>query len=721
MSVYESVVKMLKKEPQEAHNLTVLDLKPIVEGQLLPPALHRQISAIYNNKSLVLRVRTGGQSTIHDMSTEELGHVVRYCDEIYYDAQLNGETLPDALYDQVKRVWNARRFQTNDKEVTMRSSDPTTGTGFAKPSRSRDAALPFSLKSLGNLFMGEGDVEKYRSKHSGPYWLSAKMDGTSALLHNGRLYTRGNAIYGRDISHVAKLLNLPRVLYGVRGELVMRKDVFDTKYKGKNGRNVNRNAVAGALGSINNIDKAFISDMSFVAYEMIVSKDGVHLPPSKQFEALKGDGFTVPWCQGVATIDDTSLSGHLRQLYDQYEYVVDGVVVALDKEYSRSNSSSKNPDYARSFKEPLKNDMAVTTVKEVQWEPSQYGYLCPTVVFEPVRIDNVVIQRATAHNARDVEAKGLGPGAVIEVIYWGKVNPRVNNVLQKSPSGPQFPSAPWKWQTNDKGEKVNVVLDTVQQAESESDQYIDTVNIKKIHRFLVEISAKGIGEQMVRKIYTQNPIMRSIGAFMRMQPADVRFLGPTLCEKVVSSIQTALNKVDYATLMAASKQFGRGLGSTKFAKVLDAYPDLPYRLEEWVQNQDQLTERLKGVEGFAGKTATLAAGGMVKFVSFLKQDVPPHILDQVLRNSVQEPELSVSKAHPEVVSRSFCLTGFRSLPISEFIARNGGKVVSTCTKGTNYVIRKDQSYTNKKVEFAFANNVPVLSEHEFKEKFSFQP
>ena len=81
-------------------------------------------------------------------------------------------------------------------------------------------------------------LNKWTKKYKGQYVISAKLDGISALYVNiedkPKLYTRGNGIYGQDISHLVPYLvknvkNVENV--AIRGEIIIAKEVFDKKYK----------------------------------------------------------------------------------------------------------------------------------------------------------------------------------------------------------------------------------------------------------------------------------------------------------------------------------------------------------------------------------------------------------------------------------------------------------------------------------------------------------
>ena len=91
----------------------------------------------------------------------------------------------------------------------------------------------------------EKDIKLWLKKYKGKYVISAKVDGVSAgystKMEKPTLFTRGNGRKGQDISHAIKYLNLPDTPnLEIRGELLMRKQVFDMNWSDrfKNVRNI---------------------------------------------------------------------------------------------------------------------------------------------------------------------------------------------------------------------------------------------------------------------------------------------------------------------------------------------------------------------------------------------------------------------------------------------------------------------------------------------------
>ena len=117
-----------------------------------------------------------------------------------------------------------------------------------------------------------------------PSIITEKLDGVSGMLmyKDGKysLFTRGDGIVGADISYLIKHIpSIPKLKNNivVRGELIMEKKVFESKYKQDTIKKVakktykhSRNMIAGMVGS-KTINEGVV-DIKFVVYEIIGEK-----------------------------------------------------------------------------------------------------------------------------------------------------------------------------------------------------------------------------------------------------------------------------------------------------------------------------------------------------------------------------------------------------------------------------------------------------------------
>jgi DNA ligase (NAD+) len=619
---------------------------------------------------------------IDTMSQEALKKIIEESDIKYDQGQ---SFLLDNVYDYAKRIYNQRKLQTTDKTQILKSLSSPSGVGIV---RQRDSKLPVALRSLDNMFYGEGDVEKWKNDRCDHY-VSAKMDGISGLYFKGELFTRGDALKGRNISHILPYLKtkLPDVPFYVRGELIINRHVFQAKFQGQKGRGNARNSVSGAVGAIHKIDTDFLSELEFIAYEIIPLNEimPLNLSPGKQFANLEQAGFKTAIGKNFTEINDNLLSDYYTGLLSTYEYEIDGLVVARDETYERE--STKNPVYARAFKKALECLLAPSEVTSIEWNVSSYGYLIPTVLYKPVQICGVTLARATGESARYIIENGLGPGAKVEIIYHGKVNPRIHQVFQKvEPALP--PEEEWTWIPRETGDPIHI--------KACSEKNVDEIQIQGLIRFINDLKVKNVGPGLVTQLYKAG--FNTMEKILKMRPEDIRFLGPKTSESIPEGIRIALATAKPEMLMVCSGAFGRGIGEKKISRLLKHYPDF--------LSKDYTQEEIQAVEGFAGKTATLIVQGLPQFQKFVRQNSV----------KIKETANSNSKQH-STTNLKICLTGFRDADIQNFIESNGGSIQTSCTKSTDILIIPNSEYTNKKTETAKDSNVKIMTREAFKTQY----
>ena len=204
--------------------------------------------------------------------------------------------------------------------------------------------LPYPMGSMDKIKPDTSALANWMAKYSGPYILSCKLDGVSGLYttegSTPKLYTRGDGKVGQDVSHLIPHLRLPKTKdIVIRGEFIIPKAIFDSKYKTKFANP--RNMVAGIINH-KTINEA-ITDLHFVSYELIVPVK----KPSKQMIFLSTLDVEVVLWKTETNLTNELLSETLVEWRKNYVYEIDGVIVTNDAKYTRK---AGNPDHAFAFK-----------------------------------------------------------------------------------------------------------------------------------------------------------------------------------------------------------------------------------------------------------------------------------------------------------------------------------------------------------------------------------
>jgi DNA ligase (NAD+) len=655
------------------------------------------------------------------MPLPELAKLLRESEEAYYNAEEEEDMLEDLVYDYAKQVYRARRLEENDG-----GSDSEGETGMEHvPKNVRTLKLPIWMGSLDKVEPDSGKLALWTANYTGPYVISAKLDGASALYWREKgkykLFSRGDGAEGQDISeylHYVKLPELPEGVF-IRGEMIIPKALFEKKWEKnkdrpnglyKNSRNgvagmVNRLGARAAGSARKEINLDFIRDIQFVPYEVIRDPP---MPCLQQFEYLESlFGNNVAVYEVLDKVDDAILSS----LYDEYvseiDYEMDGLVLCDNNVHERPYG--KNPDYQRAFKKPLETLTAVTEVIEVNWSSvSKDGRLNPVVLFQPIALPGITNVKATGYNAKFIVSKGIGPGAIIEVIRSGGTIPKIIKVIQAAE--PQLPTVPYHWSDS----KVFIIMD--HDDEDEFSESRRNMNVAKLYYFLDTLGAKGVGEKTVEKIYDAGFL--TILDVIQASADDLKFLGPKTSQKVVETIYEVVHNANMAEMMAASGAFGSGLGVKSYISILKTYPDLLEMDVVQDNDVDEIVRLIQEVDGFAEKTSRKVAEGMAKFLEFLL------LLDEIgiTVKSYEAPVAVKSSGRPhELAGKNVAFTGFREKkgdqPITDFLARIGANLQSSMTNSTNVLIIKDESTRNNKTAKAEQKGVTVYTRQDFATKY----
>ena len=607
------------------------------------------------------------------LSDDKIAEILRKASYEYYKGT---PIMSDDIFDIVKDYFQKK----NPKHPVLKE--------IGAPTYGDKVDLPFWMGSLDKIRDNESSLTKWKAKYPGKCVVSEKLDGNSALLvvKDGRykLYSRGDGNKGQDISHLLPLIQgIPKSLpdsIAVRGELIIKKIDWLSKGKGANARN----AVAGVMHS-KKPDPTLSSITRFVAYEQLYPR----IKMSDSLNALEEYKFKVVKSKIFNTSDLTmdSLSEYLVKRREKSLYDIDGIVIYHDGEHVAVKG--KNPDYAFAFKSLLTHEEAEVVIKEVQWNVSKDGYIKPILIFDPVTIGGVSIQKATGFNAAFIEKNVIGPGSRITIIRSGDVIPHVHKILSKSAS--EKPSFPKEYVWNDT--HVDILI---------KDKALDSnVMVKRLVYFTKVLGMKGVGPGIVERLYSNG--INTFKKFINVTVDDLLKMEgfqKKSAEKVVNEIQESVKKADCLTFMTASNLFGRSIAEKKLKLILEVFPEIP--------NGYKPTEsELSKVSGIGEITAKQFLEGLPLFFEFMKE------LNKECKK-VEVVEKVVGKSLEGLV---VVFTGVRDKELEALIEAKGGKVGSSVSSKTKILVAKDPSDDSSKIKSAKELGIPVVTIDTFKKNY----
>lgn len=597
-------------------------------------------------------------------------------DEAYF---AGSPIIPDVQYDKLK------------KELQEKYPDDPYFSEVGAVPKGEKVDLPYPMGSLNQVY--EGDTVRWISKYSlksETIVVTEKLDGVSVLLiySGGKLsdaYTRGDGRKGEDITHHVR--NIPSVpdkittdYLAVRAEIIMKNDVFATKYskKYKNPRNM----VAGLVNrKKSEIDT--LKDVDVVAYEVI---DGATSDTKLEtLEFLHGEGFLI--ANNVSTIGnmlaDDRLSNSLASFKRNGYYELDGVVLTVN-DYSKfediSKSSSLNPEHSVKFKVLDEDSVMEADVVDVHWKVSKTGFYKPRIEIRPIELMGSTITFATGFNAKYIYENRIGPDAKISITKAGSVIPYIISVLKDT--DPKMPNAEWDWDEN----KVEAVI------KGSHEQ-----TLMQVVHFFKTLGVENAQETSITKVIEDQGLQGksfSTIVYELICMFDIewkRVLGENGI-KVYDSLHKKLSTLKEETLLGATPFFGRGFGVRKSKKILEQM--------SFDEFKNATATQIENVEGF-DKTSSDIYNGLKDFNNFFKS------IEEFI--TFEEKDQVDNTLEGEKI----VMTGFRDVDLQEKIESRGGKVSSGVSKKTTMVIAADVDSTSGKVKKAKDLGIPVISQRDF--------
>ncbi len=368
---------------------------------------------------------------------KELIEILNRASKAYYDdnEEIMSNFEYDALYDELVNL-------ENETGIVL-SNSPTQNVGYEAAS-----SLPKEKHEKPML-----SLDKTKDRDALKEWLSDKegvlsykLDGLTIVLtyKNGSLVkavTRGNGQIGEVITNNAKCFeNIPlKINYDhlliIRGEAIIKysdfekinKEIKDENAKYKNARNL-------CSGSVRQLDPNITKKrhVNFYAFTLVECEGTNFKTISETFDFLERLGFSVVIHKNVNQKNILDTINWYEEDIKSEDLPSDGLVLIYDDiEYGNSlGMTNKFPRNAIAFK--WKDETGLTKLIDVEWSASRTGLINPVAIFEPVQLEGTTVERASLHNVSIFEDFKLGIGDEILVYKANMIIPQVLENLTKS-------------------------------------------------------------------------------------------------------------------------------------------------------------------------------------------------------------------------------------------------------------------------------------------------
>lgn len=634
----------------------------------------------------------------------ELTDKLNEASKAYYseDREIMSNLEYDKLYDEL--------VELEKQEGVVLAGSPTMKVGYEALSELPKEAHESPMLSLDKTKEVEG-LQGFLGNQEA--LISWKLDGLTVVLtyQNGELakaVTRGNGAIGEVITNNAKTFkNIPlKIEYTgeviLRGEAVIRYSDFekinaqienpDEKYKNP------RNLCSGSVRQLNNEITAK-RNVNFFAFSL-VRAEGVDFENSveNQFLWLKKQGFEVVEYERVNGQNIAEIVKNFAEKIPQNDFPSDGLVVTMDDiAYGQSlGRTAKFPRNAIAFK--WADEMAETTLLEIEWSASRTGLINPVAVFEPVELEGTTVSRASVHNVSVMRALKLGEGDRIKVYKANMIIPQIAENLTQSgtveiPGCCPVCGGATEIRKVKEGESLYCTNEECQ--------------AKRIKSFTLFVSRdalniEGLSESTLEKFVDSGFIKEYADIFRLERYKDQMITLEGFGEKSYNNLIDSIEKAKKTTMPRLLYSLGISNVGLSTAKIICNEFD-----HDAMRIMNAEEEDLSLINGIG----EVIANSFCQYFSKEKNRAQLLELIDLLEIEAEEKTESIFKDMVFVITGSVEHFSNRS-EMKEFIEKNGGKVTGSVTSKTTYLINNDKDSTSSKNKKAKELNIPIISEEE---------
>ena len=558
------------------------------------------------------------------------------------------------------------------------------------------------------------------------YTCELKYDGASISLtyENGslvRAVTRGDGFQGDNVTTNIKTINsVPLQLKGnyppkfdIRGEIVLPFEGFHkmNEERLEAGEEPYRNPRNTASGSLKLQDSAEVSKRPLEC--LLYNLTGRNLGVSTQNDSLelaREMGFKVPEASKlVDSIDEVfQFITYWDKERHNLPYETDGVVVKVNnlQQQEELGFTAKAPRWAMAYK--FKAEQVSTKLTSIDYQVGRTGAITPVANLEPVELAGTTVKRASLHNADQIEKLDIRIDDTVYVEKGGEIIPKIISVeLTERPEH----STPTQYITN-----CPECHTELQRLEGEAKHFCPNVygcNPQVIGRIQHFISRKamdidGLGGETVTLLVNAG-LITNYADLYQLKKEDVLPL-ERMAEKsavnLVNGIEASKQIPFERVLFALGIRY---VGETVAKKLAKHYKSIhaisKASLEDLIAVDEigtKIAERVK--EFFANEYNVELVSQLI--LSGVQLEASAEVLAN--QTEVLKGDIVVVSGVFEIVSRN---------ELKKLIEDNGGKVSSSISSKTSYIVAGDKMGPSK-LEKATKLGVALISEKDFLEKLN---
>ena len=549
------------------------------------------------------------------------------------------------------------------------------------------------------------------------YCVEHKIDGLSVSLeYRDSLFvrgsTRGDGSVGEDVTENLKtVMSIPLKLntdvpyLEVRGEVFISKKNFEKLnfQREQEGESVFANPRNAAAGSLRQLDSSVAAKRGLDIFVFNIQQiEGVEITSHIDgLRFLRDAGFKVILNDTVYDSMESAIAA-VERIGDERNtlpFDIDGAVIKVNSLSDRENlgSTAKTPRWAIAFKYPA--EKKTTKIRDITVQVGRTGVLTPNAEFDTVSLAGTNVSRATLHNMDFINEKDIRIGDTVWVYKAGDIIPEVLEVCKDQRDGsekifemPCVCPACASPVTRDEGEAAYrcTGADCPAQLERTITHFVsrDAMDIE------------GMGPSIVAKLLENGHIKTCADIYYldRQTISSMDKLGEKSAKNLLLSIEKSKSN-DLSRLIYALGIRHIGAGSAK-----------------------AICKKLKTIENFfdadlSSLTEIEDVGEIMakSLISFFEQPHVREIVDRLKAAGVNTEYKEEENVSDILSGKTVVLTGTLETlgrkEASDLVLKNGGKVSSSVSKKTSFVVAGKEA--GSKLDKANALGIPVVDEEEF--------
>lgn len=651
------------------------------------------------------------------MNIEELRALINYHSNLYYT--LDKTEISDFEYDKLMN--ELKRMEAENPELITPDS-PTQRIGGKILEGFEEVTHTVQMQSLNDVFDKDAVIDfgvktENALGEKTEYITELKIDGLSVSLEyrDGYFFrgsTRGDGNVGEDVTENLKTIrNIPLKLtepveyLEVRGEVFMPHSSFIklNELQEEKGQKPFQNPRNAAAGSLRQLDSSIVAERKLDIFvfniQQIVGKE--ILTHKEGLEYLSHLGFK--------TIPDTPVCSSIEQAFEEVERIgeqreklgfdIDGAVIKVNSLRHREilGSTAKCPKWAVAYKYPP--EVKETTLTDIVIQVGRTGVLTPNAVLESVRLAGTTVQRATLHNIDYIREKDIRIGDRVLVQKAGDIIPEVLSVVKEKRIGNE--------KIFDMPSVCPVCGAEVIREEGEAASRCTGGECPaQLARNIIHFASRdamdieGLGPAVVHRLLDNN-LIKSAADIYNLKKEDLSTL-EKMGEKSAQNLIDAINKSKENDLSRLLFALGiRHVGAANAKNIAMHFCTL-----DNVVNASE--KEICAVDEIGDVIAK-------SIVGFFRQEQNLDIVENLRKYGVNFV-CNETKKEGVFNGKVFVLTG--TLPTltrseaSRIIEDNGGKVSSSVSKKTDYVLAGEEA--GSKLDKANQLGIAVITEEELR-------